>query len=368
MFGPALAGSYRYCSTLEDSGVPYRCQYSGAGLPGSEQHQEPMSDMRRREFITLFGGAAAAWPFATRAEPTKPVIGLISAGTPESAGYSMTAFREGLNEAGYAEGQSVAIEYRWAEARYELMPELVADLLHRQVAIIATPGSADAALAAKAATAAVSIVFADEVDPVKLGLVKSVVQPGGNVTGVTVPPGIELQENRIRLLRELVPTVNSIAVLLNPARPVFDAQSKAIQEMARSAALEIHILPASSEPEIDSAFTIAAPGALIVAPDAFFDMRREQLITLAKSHAIPTLYHNREFVAAGGLMSYGTSIAYEYRQTGIYAGRILKGEKPAELPVIESTRFDFVINLKAARTLGLDVPPTLLARADEVVE
>src|SRR5262249_20256382 len=218
--------------TLENSGVPYRCQYSGAGYPwlvppGSEQHEEPMSDMRRREFITLFAGAAAAWPFAARAEqPTKPVIGLISAGTPESGAYGMTVFRQGLNEGRYAEGQSVAMEYRWAEARYELMPGLVADLLHRRVAIIATPGSTDAALAAKAATAAVSIVFADEVDPVKLGLVKSVVQPGGNVTGVTAPPGIELQENRIRLLRELVPTVNSIAVLLNPARPVFDAQSK----------------------------------------------------------------------------------------------------------------------------------------------
>jgi len=322
---------------------------------------------RRRDFITLLGGVAA-WPLTARAEqPTKPMIGLISAGTRESAAYGMTVFRQGLNEAGYAEGQSVAIEYRWAEARYELMPELVADLLHRRVAIIATPGSADVALAARAATAAVPIVFADEVDPVKLGLVKSVVQPGGNVTGVTVREA-ELQENRMRLLRELVPTVNSIAVLLNPARPVFDAQSKAIQEMARSVAVEIHILPASSEPEIDSAFTVATPGALIVAPDAFFDMRREQLITLAKSHAIPTLYHNREFVAAGGLMSYGTSIAYEYRQTGIYAGRILKGEKPADLPVIESTRFDFVINLKAARTLGLNVPPSLLARADEVIE
>ena len=317
--------------------------------------------------MTLLGGVAA-WPLTARAEqPTKPMIGLISAGTRESAAYGMTVFRQGLNEAGYAEGQSVAIEYRWAEARYELMPELVADLLHRRVAIIATPGSTDVALAAKAATAAVPIVFADEVDPVKLGLVKSVVQPGGNVTGVTVREA-ELQENRMRLLRELVPTVNSIAVLLNPARPVFDAQSKAIQEMARSVAVEIHILPASSEPEIDSAFTVATPGALIVAPDAFFDMRREQLITLAKSHAIPTLYHNREFVAAGGLMSYGTSIAYEYRQTGIYAGRILKGEKPADLPVIESTRFDFVINLKAARTLGLNVPPSLHARADEAIE
>jgi putative tryptophan/tyrosine transport system substrate-binding protein len=342
---------------------------SAAG--GTIMRNPALSDMRRREFITLFGGAAAAWPFAAPAEPpTMPVIGLISAGAPESAADGMVAFRQGLNDSGYAEGQSVAIEYRWAEARYELMSGLVADLLHRRVAIIATPGSTDAALAAKAATPAVSIVFADEVDPVKLGLVTSLVQPGGNVTGVTVLE-TELQVNRMRLLRELVPTVNSVAVLLNPARPVFDAQSKAIQDTARAATLEIHILPASNEPEIDFAFTVAAqrrPGALIVAPDAFFDGRRERLVTLAKSHALPTLYHNRKFVAAGGLMSYGTSIADEYRQTGIYAGRILKGEKPADLPVIQTTRFDFVINLKTAKALGLEIPPTLLARADEVIE
>jgi putative ABC transport system substrate-binding protein len=331
-----------------------------------------MSDMRRREFISLLGGAAVAWPLAARAQQptTMPVIGLINAGVPISAAYPMTAFRQGLNEAGYVGGQSVAIEYRWAEGRYDLIPELVADLLRRRVAIIATPGSTDAALVAKAATAVVPIVFADEEDPVKLGLVASLARPGGNVTGVAVLE-TELQGNRMRLLRELVPTVNSIAVLLNPARPVFDAQSKTIQETARAVTLEIHILPASSEPEIGFAFTIAAqrrPGALIVAPDAFFDSRREQLVTLAKSHAIPTIYHNREFVAAGGLMSYGTGSADEYRQTGIYAGRILKGEKPADLPVVQSTRFDFGINLKTARALGLDIPPTLLARADEVIE
>jgi putative tryptophan/tyrosine transport system substrate-binding protein len=330
-----------------------------------------MSDMRRREFITLFGGAAAVWPFGARAEqPTMPVMGVINAGIPVSAAYPMTAFRQGLNEAGYVEGHSVAIEYRWAEGRYDLIPELVADLLRHRVAIIATPGSTDAALAAKAATAAVPIVFADEEDPVKLGLVASLARPGGNVTGVAVLE-TELQGNRMRLLRELVPTTNSIAVLLNPARPVFDAQSKAFQETARAITQEIHILPASSEPEIGFAFTIAAqrrPGALIVAPDAFFDSRREQLVTLAKSHAIPTIYHNREFVAAGGLMSYGTSFADEYRQTGIYAGRILNGEKPADLPVVQSTRFDFVINLKTARALGLKVSPALLARADEVIE
>ena len=252
-----------------------------------------MSDMRRREFITLLGGEAVAWPLVARAQQrtTMPVIGLINAGVPVSA--PMTAFRQGLNEVGYVEGQSVAIEYRWAEGRYDLIPELVADLLRRRVAIIATPGSTDAALAAKTATAVVPIVFADEEDPVKLGLVASLARPGGNVTGSAVLE-TELQVNRMRLLRELVPTVNSIAVLLNPARPVFDAQSKAIQETARAVTLQIHILPASSEPEIGFAFTIAAqrrPGALIVAPDAFFDSRREQLITLSKSRSIPTIYH-----------------------------------------------------------------------------
>jgi putative ABC transport system substrate-binding protein len=329
-----------------------------------------MFDIRRRAFITLLGGAAIAWPFAARTQESVPVIGLLHSVSPEAFEPSLAAFRQSLNEAGYVEGQSVAIEYRWAEGRYELMPELVADLIRRQVAIIVTPGSTDAALAAKAATAAVPIVFTDEEDPVKLGLVESLAHPGGNVTGVTVLE-TELQGNRIRLLRELVPTVNSIAVLLNPARPIFDAQLKALQETARALTLEMHILPASSEPEIDFAFAVAArrrSGALIVASDVFFDSRREQLITLAKSHAIPTIYRNREFVAAGGLMSYGTSIADEYRQIGIYVGRILKGERPADLPVVQSTRFDFAINLKTARTLGLEVRPTLLARADEVIE
>jgi putative tryptophan/tyrosine transport system substrate-binding protein len=329
-----------------------------------------MSDMRRRAFITLLGGAAVAWPFAARAQQSVPVIGLLHSASPEAFEPSLAAFRQSLNEAGYVEGQSIAIEYRWAEGRYELMPELVADLIRRRVAIIATPGSTDAALAAKAATAAVPIVFTDEEDPVKLGLVESLTHPGGNVTGLTVLE-TELQGNRIRLLRELVPTLNSIAVLLNPARPVFDAQSKALQETARALTPEIHILLASSEPEIDVAFAVAAgrrSGALIVASDAFFDSRREQLITLAKSHAIPTIYRNREFVAAGGLMSYGTSIADEYRQIGIYVGRILRGERPADLPVVQSTKFDFVINLKTARTLGLAVSPTLLARADEMIE
>ena len=272
--------------------------------------------MQRREFITLFGSATAALPFAARAEqPTMPVVGLINAGAPESAADRMTAFRKGLNETGYVEGQSVAIEYRWAEGRYESIPDLVADLLRHRVAIIPT-GSTDAALAAKTATEAVPIVFADGEDPVKLGLVASLARPGGNVTGVAVPP-TELGGKRMRLLRELVPRATSIGVLLNPARPAFDAQSKAIQEAARAVRQEIRFLEASSEHEIDFAFAIAAQwqaAALIVAPDAFLDRRREQLVTRAKSYAIPTIYHDREFVAAGGLVSYGTSIADGYRK------------------------------------------------------
>jgi putative ABC transport system substrate-binding protein len=330
-----------------------------------------MSEMLRREFITLFGGAVAGWPFAARTEqPTMPVIGLINAGAPESTADRMTAFRRGLNETGYVEGQTVAIQYRWAQGRYDLIPELVADLLRRRVAIIATLGTADAALAAKTATAAVSIVFADGDDPVKLGLVASLARPGGNLTGMAVPT-TELEGKRMRLLRELVPTATSIGVLLNPARPAFDAQSKAIQEAARAVRQEIRILQASSEHEIDFAFAAAAqwrPAALIIAPDAFLDSRRQQLVTRAKSHTIPAIYHDREFVAAGGLLSYGNSFADRYRETGIYAGRILKGEKPADLPVLQPTKFELVINVGTAKALGLDVPPVLLARADEVIE
>ena len=282
---------------------------------------------RRRDFITLLSGVAA-WPLVARAQqPAMPVVGLINAGVPEPAAYRVTAFRQGLSEAGYVEGKSVAIEYRWAEGRYDLIPELVADLLRRRVAIIATPGSTDAALAAKAATAAVPIE-----DPVKLGLVASLARPGGNVTGVSVP-ATELDGKRMRLLRELVPMATSIGVLLNPSRPTFDAQSKEIQEAARAVRQEVRILQASSEHEIGFAFVIAAqwrPGAVLVAPDAFFDGRREQLVTLAKSHAIPTIYDNREFVAAGGLISYG-SFADGYRETGIYAGRDSQGRKASRL-------------------------------------
>jgi putative tryptophan/tyrosine transport system substrate-binding protein len=325
--------------------------------------------MRRREFITLLSGVAA-WPLVVRAQQAAmPVVGLINAGVPEPAAYCVTAFRQGLSEAGYVEGKSVAIEYRWAEGRYDVIPELVADLLRRQVAIIATPGSTDAALAAKAATSVVPIVFADGEDPVKLGLVPSLARPGGNVTGIAVP-ATELDGKRMRLLRELVPAVTSIGVLLNPSRPAFDVQSKDIQEAAHAVKQEVRILQAGSEHEIGFAFAVAAawrPGALVVPPDAFFNSRREQLVALAQSHAIPTIYDNRAFVAAGGLMSYG-SFADGYREIGIYAGRILRGEKPADLPVTQSTKFEFVINLKTAKALGIEVPQTLLATADEVME
>jgi putative ABC transport system substrate-binding protein len=325
--------------------------------------------MRRREFITLLSGVAA-WPLVARAQQAAmPVVGLINAGVPEPAAYCVTAFRQGLSEAGYVEGKSVAIEYRWAEGRYDLIPELVADLLRRQVAIIATPGSTDAALAAKAATSVVPIVFADGEDPVKLGLVASLARPGGNVTGIAVP-ATELDGKRMRLLRELIPAATSIGVLLNRSRPAFDVQSKDIQEAAHAVKQEVRILQASSEHEIGFAFAVAAawrPGALVVPPDAFFNSRREQLVALAQSHAIPTIYDNRAFVAAGGLMSYG-SFADGYRETGIYAGRILRGEKPADLPVTQPTKFEFVINLKTAKALGIEVPQTLLATADEVME
>jgi putative ABC transport system substrate-binding protein len=319
----------------------------------------------------LLGGTAAAWPFAAGAQQptTMPMIGLINAGVPDSAAYRMTDFQQGLNDVGYVEGQSVTIQYRWAEGRYDLIPELVADLVRRQVAIIATPNSTAAALAAKAATAAVPIVFAATEDPVKLGLVASLARPGSNVTGAAVL-ATELEGKRMRLLGQLVPTA-AIAVLTNPANPASGAYWKDVQEAAHAVRQEIRIVPASNEYEIDFAFEIAAsrrPATLIVAPDAFFNSRREQLIRRAESRAIPTIYHNREFVTAGGLISYGVSSADQYRQTGIYAGRILKGEKPADLPVHQAMKVELVINLKTAKALGIDVPPSLLARADEVIE
>jgi putative ABC transport system substrate-binding protein len=327
--------------------------------------------MRRREFITMLGGAAA-WPLPVHAQqPPMPVIGLLHAGSPDSSAYRVAAFRQGLKEIGYVEGQNVAIEYRWAEGRYDRFPELAAELVHRQVNVIVTPGSPVAAAAAKAATSAIPIVFAVGADPVKYGLVASLARPGGNVTGVNFLV-TELAAKRLGLLRELVPRAARVAVLVNPANPATaESTVKDTQAAARTIGLQARILNASSIREIDAAYASLVrdrADALLVAGDGFFNSRRVQLAMLAVRHAVPATYAVREYAEAGGLISYGTSFAVTDRQVGIYAGRILKGAKPADLPVLQSTKFELVINLQAARMLSLEVPPTLLARADEVIE
>jgi putative ABC transport system substrate-binding protein len=317
------------------------------------------------------GGAVLAWPLVPRAQqPAMPVIGYLHAGTPGSFVHRVAAFRRGLNETGYFEGQNVAVEYRWAEGQYERFPELAAELVRRQVSVIVTSNPV-ATNAAKAATSAIPIVFAVGGDPVKLGLVASLARPSGNVTGVNFFV-TELAAKRLGQLRELVPRAARVAVLVNPANPT-TAESTVtdVQAAARTIGLQVRILNASTIREIDAAYASLVhdrADALLVAGDGLFTSRRVQLAMLAVRHAIPATYTVREFAEAGGLMSYGTSFADTDRQIGIYAGRILKGAKPADLPVLQSTKFELVINLQAARMLGLDVPPTLLARADEVIE
>jgi putative tryptophan/tyrosine transport system substrate-binding protein len=322
----------------------------------------------RREFITLLGGGAA-WPLAARAQqPALPVIGLLGGTDVEDP--QLSAIRQGLNEAGYSEGRNVAIEYRWAEGHYERLPAFAADLARRQVAVIVAIQGTAPALAAKAATATIPIVFSTGGDPVKLGLVSSLNRPGGNVTGVSFLVNA-LGAKRLELLRTLVPTATVIGFLVNPANPNAEPEIKDMQEAARTLGLQIHIRNASSEQDIDaalSAFVEQRVNALITAADAFFLSRRDQLTRLAARYAIPAIYHVREIAAAGGLMSYGTSIADAYRLAGLYAGRILKGEKPAELPVMQSAKFEMVVNLKTAKALGLDVPLSLQLAADEVIE
>src|SRR5262245_3807567 len=341
--------------------------------------------MRRRDFITMLGGAAA-WSLAARAalaseasgqrgdskaqQPAMPVVGFLYAGVPELSTGVVAAVRNGLNEAGFIEGRNVSIEFRFAHNDNSKLPELAADLVRRRVAVIVTPGSTPSALAAKAATTSIPIVFSVGTDPVEVGLVANFYRPGGNVTGIT-SLNSELAAKRLGLLHDLLPNALRVAVLVNPSNPNADSLAKDTQAAGLAIGQQIEILAARTARDIDAAFASLVQKraeALLVSPDPLLDNRRAQIVTLATYHRLPTIYSFRENVEIGGLMSYGSSAADRDRSTGVYAGRILKGEKPAELPVMRASKFEFLINLQTARVLGLDIPATLLARADEVIE
>src|SRR5215468_3753581 len=336
--------------------------------PQPEGHMA--SHIGRRKFLATLGGAAVAWPLAARAQqPNMPVVGFLHVASAKPLAHLVGGFRHGLEETGYIEGQNVAIVFRWAEGQSDRLPALATELVGRQVAVIVAGGVA-AAFAAKAATTTIPIVFNTGGDPIKLGLVTSLSRPGGNATGLNIFTS-ELAAKRLGLLRQLVPTAVQIGVLLNPNNPISEAQSKDVQEAARGMNLKLHILHAATEETLGTAFatfTERRTDGLLVGADPYFNSRRNLVVALAARHRIPAMYEQREFALAGGLMSYGTSLIDSYRQVGIYNGRILKGERPADLPVVQSTKFEFVINLKAAKALGLEVPLGLSAGATEVIE
>jgi putative ABC transport system substrate-binding protein len=327
--------------------------------------------VNRRELIAGLGGAAVAWPLAARAQQAAmPLVGFLHDGSAESRIHLAAAFRAGLAEAGFIEHRNVVVEYRWAEDQFDRLPALVAELVQGQAAVIVTPGSPAAALAAKAATSTIPIVFSVGSDPVKLGLVNSLNRPGGNITGVSYFTQ-ELGPKRLGLLRELMPGGAEVFVLANPKAPATDSFVNDLQAAAAAVGQQLFVLHMSTIQEMIAAFPVMAQRhtpAFVIAPDPLFTSRRVQLVLLATRYAVPAIYSSREFAEIGGLMSYGTNLADLYRQVGVYAGRILKGAKPADLPVMQPTKFEFVVNLAAAKALGLTVPGTLLARADEVIE
>jgi putative tryptophan/tyrosine transport system substrate-binding protein len=326
--------------------------------------------MRRRELITILGGAATAWPFVTFAQPAVPIIGFLSSRSPADTTTLVAAFRNGLGEAGYIEGKNIAVEYRWADGQYDRLPALVADLVQRGVALLVTTGGEPSALAAKPATSTIPIVFTTGGDPVKIGLVESLNRPGGNATGVSLLTTAP-ESKRLGLLHELVPGAKVVGVLIDPNYQEADAQARELRDAAGSIGQHIYIAYAKSEAELESAFETLVrerADALLVSADPFFDTRRDRIIAFAAEQRMPAVYQFRQYAVGGGLMSYGVSLPEGYRQVGNYAGQILKGAKPADLPIVQSIKFEFVINLKTAKALGLEVPAMLLARADEVIE